>query len=47
MFLSLDPCVGEEGKIFVGQLFPVPEDCTQFYECDVEGLFQISDFFFN
>ena len=39
MLLSLDPCVGEEDEIFVGQLFPVPGDCTQFYECDIKGFF--------
>jgi len=32
------PCVGEENEIFVGQLFPVPGNCSQYYECDPKGI---------
>ena len=34
----VEVCVGENGQIQVGNLLPVPEDCSKFYECDVLGI---------
>ena len=37
MLRILEVCIGENGEIQVGNLLPVPDDCSKFYECDVLG----------
>jgi len=33
----LNPCIGDNDEIFAGQYFPVPGDCSKFYQCDSLG----------